>query len=258
MKKINGAKTLRALSKYENNCEKRTEKLLPQMGRKAPLCYEYLSQLLVHAEFIGTCVYSCPGKKEDHTLWYLAARASSLGRAALRLMKLGFYDEALIIVRSLGEITNLLSMFSLMPETIGEWKKSDRKYRLNELTPGKIRKRIEALGKTPAIEFERYVALCEIGTHPVPDLQPQKFNHAGKSLTGGFALQEVGVLVVLNELVRAVPLLVVLAAEICKVPKESFREIKEVSLKCLKEGGGIDLQNVSEILDRMRDTPPNP
>jgi hypothetical protein len=257
MKEIKGAKTLRALGKYENKCERGTEKLLPRMGKKAPLCYEYLSQLLVHAEFIGTCVYSCPGKKEDHTLWYLAVRASSLGRAALRLMKLGFYDEALIIVRSLGEITNLFSMFFLMPETIEEWKKSDRKYRLNELTPGKIRKRIEAFGKTPAIGFERYVALCEVGTHPVPDLRPQKFNHAGKSLTGGFALQEAGVLVVLNEMAYALPLLVVLAAAVCKVPKEAVSKIKEVSLKCLKAGGGIDLQNVGEVLERMGKAAPS-
>jgi len=127
MKKLNGRKMLRAIGKYEDRCEEATKKYIPRMGKKAPLCYEYLGQLLAYADLIGSCAYGCPGKSEDaHAVWNLVARTSSFGRAALRLTKMGFYDETLIIVRNMGEICNLLSLFSLAPETIDEWKKSDR------------------------------------------------------------------------------------------------------------------------------------
>ena len=196
MKNLNGTKMLRLVAKYEDRCAKATEKHISRMGKKAPLCYEYIGQLLAYADLIGSCAYTCPGGSEDaHAVWYLAARTSSFGRAALRLMKMGFYDEALIIVRSLSEICNLLSLFSLAPEVIEEWKKSDRAYRITHLSPSKIRRRIEALGSTPAITASRYAALCEVSTHPVPNLRPQRFNHAGRSMTGGLYLQEAGVLV---------------------------------------------------------------
>jgi hypothetical protein len=41
---------------------------------------------------------------------------------------MGFYDEALIITRSLAEITSLLLLFDVQPQCVDEWKKSDRAY----------------------------------------------------------------------------------------------------------------------------------
>lgn len=57
MKRINGKAILRATSRLEDKCDKRTVKSLPKMGKKAPLCYEYLGQLIMYAELIGTCAY---------------------------------------------------------------------------------------------------------------------------------------------------------------------------------------------------------
>jgi hypothetical protein len=252
--KLNGRKMLRAIGKYEDRCEKATEKQIPRMGKRAPLCYEYLGQLLAYADLIGSCAFSCPGKSEDaHAVWYLVARTSSFGRAALRLTKMGFYDEALIIVRSMGEICNLLSLFSLAPETIDEWKTSDRTHRLVNFSPSKIRNRIAALGKTSAITATRYAALCEVSTHPVPNLRPQRFNHAGRSMTGGIYLQEAGILVVLNEMAIALALLVILAAKICKVPTEPFNQIKETCVKCLESAGGVDLESLDQVWKQMEE-----
>jgi hypothetical protein len=251
MKILDGTKMLRAVGKYEDRCEKATEKRLAKIGKKAPLCYEYLAQLLAYADMIGSCVYSCPGESEDaHAIWYLVARTSSFGRAALRLMKMGFYDEALIIVRSMGEICNLLVLFSVSPEAIEEWKTSDRAYRMTNLSPSRVRKRIEALGGVTAITATRYAALCEVSTHAVPDLRPQRFNHAGKSMTGGIYLQDAGILVVLNEMAMALALLVIAAAKLCKVPKEPFKNIRDVCVLCLKSVGGVDLESLADALGR--------
>lgn len=219
------------------------------MGKKAPLCYEYLGQLVLHAELIGTCAYGCPGNTEDaHRMPYLVARASGFARAALRLARMGFYDEALIVVRSLAEIANLFSLFVAAPEAIDEWTKSDRAYRLDKLSPGNIRRRIETLGKTPPISASRYATLCEISTHAVPGLRPQNFNHAGRSTTGGILVQEAGLLVVLNELAGALSFLVILAARVCNVPAEPFKEIREACVGCLRSVGGIDLMSFQEAL----------
>ena len=113
MKDGSGTKLLKKIAKFENKCDRRTERRLPQMGKKAPRCYDYVGQLLLYAEMIGTCRYGCPGKSEAaHAVWYLMARASSFGLGRpCGLARMGFYDEALIIVRSLGEITNLMSLF---------------------------------------------------------------------------------------------------------------------------------------------------
>ena len=182
---------------------------------------------------------------------YLVARASSFARAALRLARMGFYDEALIVTRSLAEIVNLFSLFVAAPETVDEWKKSDRAYRHEKLSPAKIRRRIEALGETPPISASRYAALCEISTHAVPELRPQKFNHVGRSATGGIFVQEAGLLVVLNELAGALSFLVALAARVCNVPAEPSKEIMKACLACLRSVGGVDLMSFQDALRKQ-------
>jgi hypothetical protein len=96
----------------------------------------------------------------------------------------------------------------------------------------------------------KYAALCEVSTHPVPDLRPQQFNHAGRSMTGGIAFQRAGFLVVLNELAIATTFLVVFAATACKVPVEQVKEIREACAACLRSVGSIGLENVQEALKR--------
>lgn len=248
-KKLSGSEMLRAIGKYEHRCEERTEKLMPKWGKKAPQCYEHLGQVLAYADMIGSCTYGCPGpSRDDHAVLYLAARASSFGRAALRLAKMGFYDEALNIVRSVGEIANLFALFAADPNTVEEWRKSDRKYRREHLGPAKIRERIVALNQEPVMDQDTYRDLCEISTHPVPQLRPQQFNHAEKSMTGGMYVQEAGFLVVLNELAAAAAFLVVYATYVCNVPKEARKPIFTACSTCLKFTGSVHVANVAEIL----------
>ena len=200
---------------------------------------------------IGSCAYGCPGGGPDnHTIWYLSARMSSFGRAALRLMKMGFYDEALIIVRSMGELTNLFTLFDVEPVSIEEWKRSDRRYRRDKLGPGRIRERIEQSGDTPFIDKEHYAELCEISTHPVPQVRPQGFNPHQRALTGGIVVQDAGILVVLNEMAVALSLFVLFAAKLCKVPSEPFKEIRDVCAACVRSAG-FGLQDLKDIWEKM-------
>lgn len=253
MKYGEGRKLLRGIGTYEDKCEKWTEKHIPRWGKKAPACYEHLGQLLAYADMIGSCVYGCPGGgAEEHAVWYLVSRTSSFGRAALRLMKMGFYDEALTIVRSIGEISNLLALFVAEPSSIKEWEKSDRAYRLDKLSPGKIRKRIQSLGGQPPMSSDKYSALCEIGTHPVPEARPQGFNHVRRAMTGGMVVQEAGALVVLNELTMAMIMVVFTAARVCKAPKEAVKEMRGVCEQAIKHVGGIDVTNFVDALKSLK------
>jgi len=219
------------------------------MGKKAPECYEYLGQVLAYADMIGSCIFGCPGPSDDaHAVLYLAARTSSFGRAAIRLAKMGFYDEALNLVRSIGEIANLFALFATDPNTIDEWKKSDRAYRLSHLSPGKVRRRLAALNQTLVMGDNTYRSLCEVTTHPVPQLRPQQFNHAERSMTGGVYVQQAGFLVVLNELAAVTSLLVVYATTVCKVPADERKAIAKACARCLRSTGSLNLENVAELL----------
>jgi hypothetical protein len=254
MRSVNGTKMLRAVQKFENKCQKITEKQLPRMGKKAPTCYEHLGQVLAYADMIGSCTFGCPGPSEGaHAIWYLLARTSSFGRAAIRLAKMGFYDEALILVRSVGEIANLFALFIEVPGAVDEWRNSDRIYRLKHFSPAQVRKRISAVGGTIVMDESKYASLCEISTHPVPNLRPQRFNHAGKSMTGGIIFQGAGFLVALNELAMPASLLLAFAARVCKVPREPFDEITKACGLCLRSAGGVVLGSV-ETVWRKRET----
>lgn len=255
-KKFNGLNMWRSIGKYEDRCERLTEKLLPEWGEKAPRCYEYLGQVLAYADIIGSCTFGCPGPShEDHAVLYLVARASSFGRAAMRLSKMGFYDEALNVVRSVGEIANLFALFVADPNTVDEWRNSDWKYRRDNLGPGKIRDRIIALNNEPVMDRDTYRDLCEISTHPVPQLRPQKFNHAEKPMTGGIYVQEAGFLVVLNELAAVAACLVVCATIVCKVPQEARKDILSACAMCMKFTGNVHLGNAADYLKPKRKKP---
>lgn len=248
MKKLNGRKMLDAAKKSEEKCEHVTEKRLSRMGKKAPVCYDLLRQVLAYADMIGSCSFGCPGQSQSaHALWYLTARTSSFGRAALRLARMGFYDEALIIVRSMGEIANLFALFAAAPEAIEEWKAADRLGRITRFSPVKIRERLACLGELIPMDKTKYESLCEWSTHPVPDMQPQKFNHAGKSMTGGIHFQAAGFLVVLNEMAIIESLLVFYAAKSCGVARDVFQEIGRACKMCAMSAGGIDLQGMERL-----------
>lgn len=250
-KSISGAEILRRIGRFENRCQRETEKRLPRMGKNAPKCYEHLAQILAYADMIGSCTFGCPDKSsvEAHAVPYLAARASSFGRASLRLAKMGFYDEALALVRSIGEMANLLALFVAVPKVVEEWKKSDTLYRVEKLSPGKIRKRLRELGREPIVDDKVYWKLCEVSTHPVPELRPQQFNHAGRPIVGGVIFEAPGFLVVLNELAWPISFLTVFLAKICKVPEEKLKDIRESCIKCAASVGRINITTVREMLE---------
>jgi hypothetical protein len=131
---------------------------------------------------------------------------------------MGFYDEALSLVRSLGEIANLLGLFFWDQNALEEWKRSDRKYRRDHFGPAKVRDRYEKLCPELPMGDESYRVLCELSTHPVPHMLPQKFNQIDHPMTGGLFMQAAGLLVVLNETAGILACIAAFAAPLLKLP----------------------------------------
>ena len=59
---ITGAAFLEVTERGAKVCEEETNKIIPSMGKLAPVCYEVLGRLLAQADVIGCCFFGCPGK----------------------------------------------------------------------------------------------------------------------------------------------------------------------------------------------------
>jgi len=232
----------------EDKCQKLTDDFLAkESGLKAPVTLEKLGTVLSLADRIGSCFWSCPGNASgSHVIQYLTSRTGSYGRAIIRLARLGFYDEALNLLRSLGEIGNLFTLFSLNPSAKSEWQEADKRTRIKRFGPGPVRDAVSKLGGVLLMSADEYHRLCEISTHPVPTLVPQNFNPHGRGIAGGF-FQQAGILVVLNETSVLVSAMVFLAARLCDVPEEQRLIIERECVECVKATGEVSLSRLPEM-----------
>jgi hypothetical protein len=240
-----GLDFLRLVSKMEDQCEKLTDKKIPAMGKKAPRCMEHIGTVLSLCDRIGSCYWQC--NNDDHLVEYMTSRVNGYARASLRLARFGFYDEALVLVRSIGEIANLLVLFMSESTTMDEWRNSDHNMRINSFKPSKIRERIEKNKFFVPMDANRYRKLCEIATHPVPHLKPQDYNPIGKPSSGG-RLQEAGFVLVINELAFLISIVSLASSKLCRLPADRLIEINKAALACTKYVGSIDVKSYRDLL----------
>ncbi len=192
---------LELVGEQEDSCEAETDELLTTLGKKAPACLEQIGTALSLLDRLASCWWGC--RRGDHVIEYLCGRVASNARAALRLMRFGFYDESLLLCRAMGETANMLELFAMDNGAYEEWRAASRAYRMSAFSPVKIRLQLEALDELPIIAEERYRALSERSAHVQPETKPQSHNILGLPGSGA-VLQEEGVLVCLNEI--AIPL----------------------------------------------------
>ena len=128
----------------------------------------------------ATCYRQCHGG--GHLLERLCGRAYNLGYAANQLALIGLYDESLSLVRSLGELTNLIMLGVFDPPKIQEWVKADRKTRMDKFGPSKVRRMLEKKGHICA-DDDWYKEFSEEYSHVTPNTKPNF--HGGASFIGG-------------------------------------------------------------------------
>lgn len=247
-----GTAFLRLVWEQEDSCELETDKRFPTMGEKAPACLEQLGTALSLLDRMASCWWAC--RAGDHLVEYLCGRVASTGRAALRLMRLGFYDETLVLCRGIGEVANLLDLFQQDRHAFEKWKSSSRRDRLKEFGPVGVRLRLEALQASPPISQQRYTLLSERAAHVHPGTKPQAHNILGLPMAGA-TLQAEGLLVCLNELAVALSLATAFGALLLDLDKELENRIIASARSLAEEIGGA---TITEIDDYYRDVLDNP
>lgn len=110
----------------------------------------------------------------------------------------GLYDEALSLVRGLGEISNIIAMSAVDKQAIQEWMTADARTRKSKFSAVKVRLLLEKKGPQYMLSTEGwYGDLSESFTHPTPAMLPG--HHEGMSIVGGM-FQEKGFVKTLDEL----------------------------------------------------------
>lgn len=192
-----GEDFLHMIRQQEEQCEAKYKQWLRSAGDKAPQIPESLGTALVYLDCLGSCYWACRGG--NHLEERLLGRACSNAKAAFRLLGMGFYDEALGIIRQIGETANLLSMFSLSGQLRDQWENSTEKARRNKFSAGNVRRLISDYSGIVVMDEQTYTRLSLLSIHITPETSPQ--NHNIMELPSFANLfQEVGTLASLNHL----------------------------------------------------------
>jgi len=134
------------------------------LGVRAPVIASALSKALKSLTQLASCEWGCRGK--DHTIENLLRRLVNLALGARTLAWVGYYDEALLLLRSGAEVANILQLFSVQPETERTWHAAAES---KDFTPVKVRVAIEAAGVSPFVHQDHYRALCNVAAHATHD-----------------------------------------------------------------------------------------
>jgi hypothetical protein len=161
-----------------------TWRALPTLGKKLPAAVEAMGTVLSYLDRIASCFYGC--SHDDHRVQYLVGRVTTLAHSALLLTASGHYDEALALIRVLGEATNLLSLFVSDKDELDKWKTLRGNQHRNYFRPSEVRRRLDKLEKVPsAVDSERYSTLSSRAVHVGPDSMPSAQNDEGRARTYG-------------------------------------------------------------------------
>jgi hypothetical protein len=247
-----GLPFLSLLWKQEDGCELATDERLRNLGKKAPACLEEIGTVLSFLDRMASCWWAC--RKSDHLVEYLCGRVGSTGRAALRLVRLGFFDESLALSRGIGEIANLFALFQQNEHAFEEWKVASRGDRLRKFSPVQVRLRLEDLRTPVPISQERYTLLSERAAHVHPGMKPQAHNILGIPMAGA-TLQDEGVLVCLNELAVALALSTAFGALVLDLDEEIRTEVVKSARRLGEQIGGATITEIDDYHTRVLGDP---
>ncbi|MFZ1689204.1 MAG: hypothetical protein WAU70_17405 [Flavobacteriales bacterium] len=152
---------------------------------------ELLGVALLEMYRLSTCFYGCRG--DGHIMESFIGRGYNQSVAAVHLISLGFYDEAMALTRGVGEITNLITLMLLeFPKNFREWVEADRSHRMRHFGPKSVRQKLTSLGH-PALPMgdDEYAELSERFVHLNPGTVPNSHDVPRQGFIGG-PIQEQG------------------------------------------------------------------
>jgi hypothetical protein len=132
----------------------------------------------------ATCHREC--HEGAHILEALCGRMYNLGAAAYILATDGFYDEALNLIRSIGEAGNLISFSVVDKNALREWLSADKRTRLRKFSPARVRSALKQEESAVLLaDDDWYSRFCEAYTHITPQTKPNVHNDANQPFVGG-------------------------------------------------------------------------
>jgi hypothetical protein len=132
----------------------------------------------------ATCHRKCYGG--PHIFEALCGRMYNLAAGTYILALRGFYDESLNLIRSIGEVANLIALSVVDKGALQEWLSSDKKTRLRKFSPSEVRKAIERHEPDLLLaDKDWYNRFCETYTHVTPETKPNMHNAGGQGYAGG-------------------------------------------------------------------------
>ena len=154
----------------EDACFRATRDRLPGLAKKAPECHDKLGDLLSRLYREACCFHGC--SEGDHFGERMTGRVVSHALGSYRLLCSGYYDESLALSRNLGEVANLFWWFCHCPAECERWRQSDKKTRMRDFSPVRVRLALEGAGIPVPIDETRYAGLCEVALHAGPTTTP--------------------------------------------------------------------------------------
>jgi len=239
---------LELIQKYNDEASQCADIFSAESGKALPATLDGLGTVLSLLYRIACCAWGCRGG--DHQMEWLTGRIVNHAVSSHRLIRAGSYDEALVLIRGIGEIANLLWLFDVNPTTLVEWKSADRRDRLVKFGPAKVRKLLA--GATPLgapIDDHRYRALCEIGTHPRPAFAPGHYTGTGRPVLG-VLIQPVGVYMTVTELGFAVAMAAAPLSRLLDISDEVRLTLHTEAMALTRALGAFTILNYEELLQR--------
>ena len=243
-----GGEFLFMVRDYERRCEVIFDNWLSDAGVKAPRTMGALGTALAYLDRIASCRLDC--RQASHVEERLIARVASNARAALYLLRSGYYDEALGLVRQIGETANLASLFVQSPELHEEWKDASESVPKTSFRPVEVRRRLEKLPLPLPMDRNTYGVLSRQTVHVNLETSPQTYNPLNRPSMGAY-FQEVGALLVLNYLGGMVGWVLWLGVTLVK-PSVDSKVAIDASVALLRSIGGINLNTAQEYLNTIR------
>ncbi len=106
---------------------------------------EAIGTALSFLDTIPSCSYGCELSDGGHLEMHLLARVNSTARASTRLLLSGYFLEALVLIRKLVEIIDLLCLFMQSEESLERFRNASAKARWDKFKPSKVRGKLKQL-----------------------------------------------------------------------------------------------------------------
>lgn len=131
-----------------------------------------------HLRMINTCLECLSRLPEFHhernfseiTVLRLGVRCFNSGASALRLLRCGYFQPAVTMMRDLLEVCCLMDLFAKEPPSLRDWLSMTDKERMKHFKPARVRERLEKFDGSGVKERQAaYNMFSEIAAHANPN-----------------------------------------------------------------------------------------